>query len=129
MVEFVIILPLLLLLLFATVEFGVLFVRWETLSNAAREGARAAIVFRDSCDSTAVINEVEATVTAYAASAGITLAAGAVNVTGACGGAGSTSTVTVSSPYTFQVVPGFSTGFRPTLNLLGTSAMRNEGTS
>jgi hypothetical protein len=44
-VEFAIVLPLLLLLLFGIVEFGFLLYNKAMITNAAREGARAGIVF------------------------------------------------------------------------------------
>jgi Flp pilus assembly protein TadG len=43
-VEFAIILPLLVLLLFGTVEFGLLLFNQQVITNASREGARAGIV-------------------------------------------------------------------------------------
>jgi len=43
-VEFAILLPLLALLIFGVVEFGILFHDQQVLTNASREGARAAIV-------------------------------------------------------------------------------------
>jgi Flp pilus assembly protein TadG len=67
MVEMVIIAPLLLMLIFAIAEFGVMFGRWQNLSNAAREGARTAVVFRTACNSTTVETEVRTRVKTYAA--------------------------------------------------------------
>lgn len=43
-VEFALLAPLLFLLLFGIIEFGVAVFRYNTLSNAVREGARAAVV-------------------------------------------------------------------------------------
>jgi Flp pilus assembly protein TadG len=43
MVEFAIALPLILLLLCGTIEFGVLFYNKQVITNASREGARAGI--------------------------------------------------------------------------------------
>jgi Flp pilus assembly protein TadG len=127
MVEFVIILPVLLLVFFAIVEFGILFGRWMTLSNAAREGARTAVLFRTSCDVPTVETEVRNVVKSYAASLGIVLVDGDIDVTGACGDSGTQSQVQATFPYTFRVLPGFS-GVGPTINLVGSSVMRNEGT-
>ena len=45
-VEFAIILPVLLILIFGMVEFAALFYNKAVITNASREGARAAIVFR-----------------------------------------------------------------------------------
>ena len=127
MVEMVIILPVLLMLLFAIAEFGVVFARWQTLTNAAREGAREAIVFRSPCDATTVENEVTTTVLNYAAAAGITLVATDVSVTGACGPVNTDTAVDVSHTYTFQVVPGFAASLNPSVDLSTSATMRNEG--
>ena len=48
LVEFSLILPIFLLLLFALVDFGRGFYTWQVVTNAAREGARAAAVQSDS---------------------------------------------------------------------------------
>lgn len=47
MVEFAIILPLLLLLIFGMIEFGCIFYDMQVLTNAAREGARYGIVSKN----------------------------------------------------------------------------------
>jgi Flp pilus assembly protein TadG len=44
LVEFALILPIFLLLIFALVDFGRAFFTWQVVTNAAREGARAAAV-------------------------------------------------------------------------------------
>jgi Flp pilus assembly protein TadG len=129
MVEFVIILPVLLMLVFSIVEFGVLFGQWQTLSNAAREGARTAIVFRSGCNAGTVEAEVRQRVKDYAAPLGIILADGDIAVAGVCGASTTSSTVTVTLPYTFTVLPGFASSVNPSIDLVGNSVMRNEGTS
>jgi Flp pilus assembly protein TadG len=126
MIEFIFVLPLLLLMVFGIMEFSIVFSRLQTLSNAAREGARDAIVFRPDCNAGAVTAEVQNTVVTYAASGGITVAAGDVSVNGACTGSGNDTTVQVISNYAFQVVDGFAPGIGPSLNITGTSVMRNE---
>jgi Flp pilus assembly protein TadG len=127
MVEMVIILPVLLMLLFAIAEFGVLFGQWQTLTNAAREGARTAIVFRTGCDTTAVTAEVKQTVKDYAASAGITLADTDIDVTGICGAFNTDTAVDVTHDFSFNVLPNFAQSLSPTVDLVGRSTMRNEG--
>lgn len=129
MVEFVIILPILLMLVFAIAEFGVLFGRWQTLSNAAREGARTAVVFRSPCNSSAVIAEVKQRVKDYASPLGIGLTDADITVTGVCGSSTSSSTVSVTKPYTFDVLPNIAGSVSPTIDLVGNSVMRNEGSS
>jgi len=129
MVEFVIVLPILLMLVFAIAEFGVLFGRWQTLANAAREGARTAVVFRSSCNSATVIAEVRQRVKDYASPLGIVLTDGEITVTGVCGTSTTSSTVSVSKPYTFDVLPNIAGSVSPTIDLVGNSVMRNEGSS
>jgi Flp pilus assembly protein TadG len=45
-IEFAIVLPVLALLLFGTIEFGLLLYNQQVITNASREGARAGIVLR-----------------------------------------------------------------------------------
>jgi Flp pilus assembly protein TadG len=45
LVEFAIVLPLLFLLVFGLIEFGLLFYNKAVITNASREGARAGIVY------------------------------------------------------------------------------------
>jgi hypothetical protein len=47
-VEFAVVLPLLVLLLFGSIEFGLLLYNQEVITNASREGARAGIARHDS---------------------------------------------------------------------------------
>jgi len=127
MVETVIVLPLLLLVLFGVLEVSVLLGRWQALSNAAREGARLAIVFRTGCDAASVQEEVQARVEQYAAALGMAPAQLEVEVSGVCGARDSTSTVTVRSAYRFRVLSGLAETLAPSLELVTSSVMRNEG--
>jgi Flp pilus assembly protein TadG len=127
MVEFVIILPILLMLVFAIVEFGVLFGRWQTVSNAAREGARTAVVFRTNCNAGSVETEVRQRVKDYASPLGIVVTDADIAISGVCGTSTSSSTVTVTVPYSFQVLPALAVSVTPTIDLVGNSVMRNEG--
>lgn len=128
MVEAVIVLPVLFMVLFGAVEMSVLFARWQTLSNAAREGARTAVVFRSNCVAATVEGEARQRVKDYASSLGMNLADGDINVTGACGAADTSATVTATFQHTFRVLPNLST-VSPSIDLVGSSAMRNEGSS
>jgi Flp pilus assembly protein TadG len=60
LIEFAIVLPLLLLVFAGIVDFALMFMRYLVLSNAAREGARMAVL-ADSYSAT----DIEARVTAY----------------------------------------------------------------
>jgi Flp pilus assembly protein TadG len=126
MVEMIIVLPVLLLLLFGIVEFSILFSRLQTVTNAAREGAREAVVFRLNCNSSTVQDEVRATVQSYTSSGGVIVDPSDISVSGACTGSNNDTTVQVVSNYAFQVVGGFAPGLTPSVNVTGTSVMRNE---
>ena len=65
-IEFAFVLPMLVLLLVGMIDFGFLFVRYETLTNAAREGARIASMTNYNTA------QVQARVASYLASAGMT---------------------------------------------------------
>jgi Flp pilus assembly protein TadG len=127
MVETVIVLPLLLTVLFGVIEFSVVLGRWQALSNAAREGARLAVVFRTDCDETAVQGEVQGRVEQYAATLGMAPGQLDVDLVGACGDRDTMSTVTVRTAYQFRVLSNLSAGLAPSLDLVASSVMRNEG--
>ncbi len=127
MVEMVIILPVLLMLLFAIAEFGLILTKWQTITNAAREGARDSVVFRTNCDAGTVESEVRTTVKNYAAAGGVTLTDGDIAVAGACGALNTDTSVDVTHTYTFTVLPGFASSLNPTVDLSSSATMRNEG--
>ena len=128
MVETVIVLPLLLMVLFAIVEFGIVFGRWQALSNAAREGARLAIVYRSSVrPGRTSRSDVRARVEEYVAPLGLDPGDIEVEIDGACGARGSLTTVTVDSHLHVRVLRGFAESLAPSLDLSGSSVMRNEG--
>jgi hypothetical protein len=68
LVEFAMVLPLLLVLVFGIIDFGRAFQTWITLTNAAREGARLGTVSQDAqavvqrCQSTAGVSGVSCSV-------------------------------------------------------------------
>jgi Flp pilus assembly protein TadG len=122
--EMLFVLPLLFLILFGIIEFGLVLGRWQTVTNAAREGAREAIVFRQPCNAATVQADVDARVAAYLASSGIT--ADSIVLTGACTGSGNNATVTVQYAHPFQTIQNFAPSIGPDIDLTGTSTMRNE---
>ena len=129
MVETIFVLPVLLMLLFAVAEFSLVFARWQAVTNAAREGARTAIVFRNDCDPAVVEATVRQRVKDYAAPSGIALADADITVAGVCGPNSTNSSVSVTAPYTFKVLGRLAPSLSPTITTTGNSVMRNEGVS
>ncbi len=131
MVEMVFVLPLLILLVFAIAQFGLMFSRWLTLSNAVREGARVGVMYRAwTCpgQKTNVENEVKQTVSSYAKAGGLPLQTTDVNVGGvagsggACGGPGTPLKVDAAYPFPLNI-PFANLG---TVNLSYSATMSNE---
>ena len=124
-VEATIVFPLMLMLVFGIAEFGISFTRWNSLTNAVREGARAGVVFRVPCASGAVTSLVETTVSDFADSSGIDPANITTTVTGACGGTGTQLTVTATVPYDYVALSALA-GLAPSTDLSARTVMRNE---
>jgi len=123
MVEMVFVLPLLLFLVFAIAQFGLMFNRWLTLSNAVREGARTAVVFREPCNAGTVTTDVQNTVANYAKAGGVGIAVSDVNLTGnPCSVSG--TQLTVDATYDFELQIPFSD--LGTIPLSYSSSMRKE---
>lgn len=141
-VEFAVILPLLLLIVFGIIEFGFLIYNKAMITNASREGARIGIVYlldRTATDlalpdgTTGTLNDlIDQTVDGYLSNYLISF-----------GGAGSHSTttnpasagtitqgdyldVTVTYHYNFLVIPSFITDLTGGVDLVGTTTMRAE---
>lgn len=80
LVEYALVLPLLLLITFGIIEFGLLFFQYSTIANAAREGARTGILpVTQACDQACVDGRARAA--ALALTAGLDPAALTVVVT------------------------------------------------
>lgn len=120
-VEFALLLPVLLMLLFGIIEFGFALYRQAILTNASREGARLGIVQSVPAITTA---QIDAAINNYLTPAGII--PGDVNRTIVTGGVtGTPVIVTLTLPYTFVTLPGL-TGLTPTITLTGRTEMRHE---
>lgn len=125
-VEMAIVLPLLLMLIFGIGEFGLMFTQWQTLTNAAREGARIGVVFRGaSCAAATVQSEITTAVQNYMTNTGVDTATITTTSTGACAGSGTQLQVTAQLPYAFGALPGLA-GLASSITLSATSTMRNE---
>jgi hypothetical protein len=129
LIEFALVFPLLLLLLFGIIDFGLLFQRYETVTNAAREGARVAVLpgYAQA--------DVEARVKQYLNAAGLTAtpslaytAPQALNVGGACV---TITGITVGYPHQYlligKIIGLFGGSGFTTQTLHATARMRYEG--
>ena len=125
-VEMAIVLPLLLTLIFGIGEFGLMFTQWQTLTNAAREGARIGVVFRGTdCVPATVQTDIVNAVNNYMVNTGVATATISTTSTGACTGSGTQLQVTSQVPYAFGALP-FLAGLQSSITLSATSTMRNE---
>jgi Flp pilus assembly protein TadG len=126
-VEAAFVFPVMLLLLFGIGEFGIAFTQWNSLTNAAREGARMGVVFRAPCDDTGsvITNSVISTVETFASSSGLDPNIITTTVTGVCTGTGTPLTVTASFPYDYIALDALA-GLAPSTNLTARTVMRNE---
>lgn len=123
-VEMAFVLPLLLLLVFAIGDFGIAYTRWNSLTNAVREGARVGVVFRAPCNAGTVTTQIQNTVANFAASAGL-VGPITTTVTNVCAGTGTQLTVQASAPYDYIAMSALA-GLAPTINLRARTVMRNE---
>jgi Flp pilus assembly protein TadG len=126
-IEFAIVLPVLLALLFGIVELSVLFYDKAVITNASREGARAGIAFAPTpLDDIGIAGVV----TTYCASNLITFGSATAATTtvsrGGSGSAGDPLTVTVNYPYQFLVLPNFVTALTGPVDLQAVTVMRME---
>ena len=120
-VEFALLLPVLVMILFGIIEFGLALYRQAIFTNASREGARLVIVQSVPAITNAQIN---AAIDNYLTPAGIT--PGTVSRTIVAGGVtGTPVQVTLTLPYTFVVLAGL-TSVAPLINLTARTEMRHE---
>ena len=128
LIEFALVLPLMLLVMFGIIDFGLLFQRYLVVTNAAREGARVSVLpgYTDA--------DVQARVAQYLTASGLTESAPLptieLSVTCAGGQSVAVQRVTVQYPYSYSVVGtlvGYfgGTGFTRT-GLQAVAAMRSE---
>jgi len=132
MVEMAIVLPVLLLILFAIAEFGIAFAKYQVITNASGAGARAAALFRSGCTKPAMLSAAQSAAVKFA---GPLISASELTPTlvGDCDTETISVTVGVAEP--FPVLSSL-TGSNRTLNLFQTSTefnlnalTKNAGTS
>ena len=124
-------LPLLLLVCVGILEFGRAYQTWQVLTNAAREGARVAVL--PGTTNTDVTNRVQSYMSSgklpKAGSASIDIDRAQTIPLGT--GTASASQVTVSYPFDFVVldpIAKLATGWGPgkSINMVASATMRNE---
>lgn len=114
-VEFALILPLLIVLLFGIIEFGLITYNKQIITNASREGARAGVVIRNPRLTDA---QIQAVANQYAQKHLVTFGSGTINFNPAISPAeprsgtllGTDLTFTVEYPYDFLVLSAFGFG-------------------
>ncbi len=121
-VEFALLLPLLMMILFGIIEFGMALYRQAILTNASREGARLGIVQSVPPITTAAINT---RIDTYLTAAGIAPGSVTRAISPIVPVTGTPVTVSLTLPYTYTVLPGL-TSIAPTISLVATTAMSHE---
>jgi Flp pilus assembly protein TadG len=128
LVEFAIVLPLLLTLVFGIIEFGFLYYNKAMLTNASREGARLGILY--DYPNRVPVSDIEAQVNSYCSGHLITFGETKTPTLDPpptpCSDAGDQLTVTVNFEYEFLVLPNFVSGLTGPLNLQAVTTMRCE---
>jgi Flp pilus assembly protein TadG len=125
-VEFALVLPILILVVFAIIEFSVALYDKTMITNASREGARAGIVFRIPSVTDEEIGDV---VNTYLGGSLITFGGPAVaNTTVTRNGSnpGDELRVTVGYTYTFLLVPNIITRLSGGITMVAETVMRME---
>ena len=124
-IEFAIVLPLLMIIVFGIIEFGLLFYDKQVITNASREGARIGI-------SDVVVSDadIEAVVDNYVANNLITFGSAPTSPVTTIGRAGmdfgDDLTVTVTYDYDFLVLPNFVTSITGVQTLVAKTVMKME---
>ena len=134
MVEFAIVLPLLLIMVFGIIEFGLILYDKAMITNASREGARAGIVYVDSSGGGSCLDQeqIGQVVNNYCANHLISFGGDPENPTvpdtvavGNCV-TGTPLSVTVTYNYGFLVLPNFISELAGGINLTAQTVMRYE---
>lgn len=130
LVEFAIALPLLLAIVIGIFEFGMAWNQRQVVTNAAREGARDAVI------QTSSQNQVQNTIGTYLTSAGLDPDLATITLSDNVGGAGTIGqpvSVQLSYPYQFRFIgpivallQGDDSAMQGTIQLQTTAVMRHE---
>jgi len=129
-IEFALALPVLLLVILGIMDFGMMFQQYEVITNAAREGARVAVLpnYNPATDAPARVQQY---INASFLSGGGTVTVlppttANVNIGGNCM---TTVTVTVTYPHQYVYLAGIASYFKQTFGtktLTASSTMRTE---
>ena len=126
-VEFALVLPILLVLVFGIVEFSLALYDKAVITNASREGARAGIVFGDP---PLTDGEISSIVSSYCQNRLITFGTPTqvttIIVREGSGASGDDLTVQVQYQYQFLAIPRFVTGITGGIQLGAQTIMRME---
>jgi len=124
MVEFALVMPFLLLLIIAVFEFARAWNVYHAVTDAARLGARSAVV----ADPTTTQDTVYAIVNRALARASIDTTGATATLTGWRAGTGTPATMTIQVPYRFVFLRPFLgwTNNQAAINLTSSFVMRNE---
>jgi Flp pilus assembly protein TadG len=122
LVELALVAPIIVIVLFGMVEFGLIVYSKGVIANASREGARCGVVLTSPRRTAA---EIETKVREYLDKSGFKETV-TVNVTGAGGAGGAPLAVQLLYTYHFQVLPNFIESITGTLGLTAETAMLME---
>ena len=128
-IEFALVLPVLLVLVFGMIDFSLLLYDKAVITNASREGARAAIVFRPVGSEIACPGDIEAIVNDYAQNNLITFGpiTGVETEVSPCPPVADTPlTVTVRYEYDFLALPNLVEEMTGKITLAGVTQMIKE---
>lgn len=137
LVEFALVLPLVLILVISVFEFARAWNIQQVITDAAREGARIAVVGSANGESAGEIStNVTAAINSQLGIAAVDPATATITTSGFATGRGNNSTVGISVPYTFIFLgplmdllskfAGGSSTFGATIQLQTSFTMRNE---
>jgi len=125
LVEFAVVLPVLLTILFGIIEFGQIFMVRQTCQHAAREGCRVAVLQSTSKPYTSAGGPVYQCVQSIMTAAGINFSAGMMQVVEDTTDNPEVS-ITITVPYSEVSLTSYLGPIAPTIS--GSCAMRKEGT-
>lgn len=126
-IEFALVLPLLIILVFGIIEFSILLYDKAMITNASREGARAGIVY--SYPDRITDGEITSVITDYCKNYLITFGSGTLQspvISRSGNSSGDSLTVTVRYKYDFLVLPNFVGSLIGGKEIIGQTIMRME---